>query len=260
MMQFECAANTRVYSESQKGYDDMKKAVLWILGFLAFITTAACSPTPVAIKLEKNPYILEGQGAEDQIVAYAVDADGNKIEKGADLTFFCETVNIVEVANDGKIRAVSSGEAKAEVEVVGYDIKATVDIRVKIPSDIEVTHEKLSLWVGQVKKNVAAWVVSEKGAYVEGYMPTWSSADPTIVSVKDIPDPTKGKMQRSYVEMEGLKSGDTTIMAIFQDFEKEITVRVYREDEELDLSGRRKPPAEEEAQPKSGRKKKKRRK
>ncbi|MBN2528496.1 MAG: hypothetical protein JXR76_19060 [Deltaproteobacteria bacterium] len=223
----------------------MKRATIWGLGILVFSTITACSPTPVAIRFEQDVYTLEGSGAEGQIVAFTVDADGKKIENGPDLTFFCESRDIVQVSNDGKIKAVASGEDKVEVEVVGHDIKATVGIRVKIPSDIEVTHEKLSLWVGQEKKNVAAWVVSEKGAYIEGYTPTWVSADPSIVTVKDIPDPSKGKMQRSYVEMHGMKSGDTTIKATFQDMEKEIVVRVYREDEELDLSGRRKKPAEE---------------
>ncbi|MBN2716697.1 MAG: hypothetical protein JXX14_12665 [Deltaproteobacteria bacterium] len=233
----------------------MKSAIYGMTGFMILAVVAACSPTPVGIKFEKDMYVLEGPDAEDKIVAYGVDADGNKITEGLNYTFFCEKRDIVISSNDGTIKAVASGEETVEAEIVGYDIKATVKIRVKIPTDIEVSHEKLSLWVGQVKKNVAAWVVSEKGAYVEGYTPKWISADPTIVSVKDIPDPTRGKMQKSYVEMKGLKSGDTTISAVFEGMEKEITVRVYREDEELDLSGRRKPPVEE--QEKETKKKKK---
>ena len=238
----------------------MKKAIRVILGSLILASVAACSPTPVDITFEKELYILEGAGSEDKIVAYGVDADGQKITEGLDYTFFCENRDIVVSSTDGTIKAVASGEEEIEAEIVGHDIKKKVKIRVKIPTGIETSHEKLSLWVGQVKPNVAAWVVSEKGAYIEGYTPTWVSADPTIVSVKDIPDPVKGKMQKSYVEMKGLKSGDTTISAVFEGLEKEITVRVYNEDEELTLAGRRKPPAEEQEEDKKGKKKKKKKK
>lgn len=207
--------------------------------FILALSTA-CTPTPVALKFEKDIYVLEGNDANEQIVAYAVDSDGKRINEGVDLTFFCPNRDVVLVTNDGKISAVSSGEDTIEVEVVGADIKAEINVRVKIPAGIETSHEKLSLWIGQIKKNVAAWVVSEKEAYIEGYLPEWSSDDPSIVSVKRIPDPIKGKMQKSYVEMKGLKSGDTTINATFGNMMKTITVRVYSEDEELDLSGRRK--------------------
>ncbi|MBN2341387.1 MAG: hypothetical protein JXX29_08320 [Deltaproteobacteria bacterium] len=224
----------------------MKQLMFVVISAAIMTVFAACSPTPVAIKFDKDVYVLEGADAKGKIVAFAVDADGNPIKEGVDLTYFCADRDVVKVSADGSIEAVSSGEETVEVEVVGVDIKAEIDIRVKIPSGIEVTHEKLSLWVGQVKKNVAAWVVSEKEAYIEGYTTEWTSNDPSIVSVKGIPDPVKGKMQRSYVEMKGLKSGDTTITASFGDLSKDITVRVYREDEELDLSGRRKQPADGE--------------
>lgn len=234
----------------------MKKAIFCIWALLVVSLTMACSPTPVGIKFEKETIILEGKGSKGKIVAFAVDADGNAIKEGVDLTFFCPKRDVVFVANDGTIEASSSGEATVEVEVVGTEIKKEIKVRVKIPGGIEVTHEKLRLWNGQVKTNVAAWVVSEKGAYVEGYLPDWSSDDPTVVSVKNIKDPSKGQMQRSFVEMKGLKSGNTTINATFQNMIKIITVRVYNDDEEVDLSGQRKP-ASGEAQdaPKKGKRK-----
>jgi hypothetical protein len=219
----------------------MKHLQTAALTILLLTLAAACSPTPVDIKFDKDEYILDGPEATGQIVATALDADGGEIKEGVDMTFFCANRKVVLVGNDGKISAVSSGEDTVEVEIVGADIKKTVKVRVKIASNIETTHEKLRLWTGQVKKNVAAWVVSEKKAYIEGYIPTWSSEDPSIVSVKDIKDPTGSEYPRSYVEMVGIKSGDTTITATYKNLTKSITVRVYDEDEEVDLSGRRKP-------------------
>ncbi len=218
----------------------MKRVLFVVLTATAAIVTAACS-TPADIRFDKEVYVLEGFDAEGQIVATAVDADGTPIKDGVDMTFFCQKNDIVKVTNDGKLKAVASGEDEVEVEIVGTEIKKIAKVRVKIPGSIAVSHEKLRLWVGQVKKNVAAWVLSEKEAYIEGYLPDWTSDDPTIVSVKRIPDPTRGQYQRSYVEMVGLKSGDTTVNATYGNLMTSITVRVYSEDDEVDLSGQRKP-------------------
>jgi hypothetical protein len=84
--------------------------------------------------------------------------------------------------------------------------------------------------------------VSEKDAFIEGYLPKWTSQDPSIVSVEQIEDPIKDpKRARSYVKMVGLKSGDTYITATYNNISRDIRVRVYDEDEEVDLSGQRKP-------------------
>jgi hypothetical protein len=227
----------------------MTKINLLIVTFLASIAISACSPEPVDIKFDKELYVLQSPNEELQIKATAVDANGAPIKDPVPMTFFCPDLKVIKVTNDGKVTAVSSGEDEIEVEIVGKDIKKNVKVKVEIASDIELTHEKLRLWTGQVKKNVAAWVVSEKAAYIKDYQPTWTSEDPTVVSVKDIKDPTGSDYPRSYVEMVGKKSGNTTIHATYEDMDKSISVSVFDEDEEVDLSGQRKPKKGEAAQP-----------
>ncbi|MBN2801939.1 MAG: hypothetical protein JXR91_02475 [Deltaproteobacteria bacterium] len=219
----------------------MTKINLLIVTVLASIALSACSPEPVDIKFDKELYVLESPSAELQIKATAVDANGTPIKDPVAMTFFCPNLKIIKVTNDGKVTAVSSGEDEVEVEIVGKDIKKNAKVKVEIASDIKLTHEKLRLWTGQVKNDVSAWVVSEKDAYIKDYKPTWTSEDPTVVSVKDIKDPTGSDYPRSYVEMVGKKSGNTTISATYNDLTQSISVSVFDEDEEVDLSGQRKP-------------------
>ncbi|MCK9523212.1 MAG: hypothetical protein M0R76_09245 [Proteobacteria bacterium] len=212
---------------------------LGLLGCAIALLGSACSPTPVAIRVEQEKYILEGEGAEGQLIAHAVDKDGTPIP-AAEMTFFCESNKIVRVTPSGALKAVSSGEDVVEIEVVGTDLKVKVVVRVKISAGVETSHEKLRLWLGQEKIDVSAWVVSEKGAYIEGYLPEWSSDDPSIVSVVGVPEPIGDPIrERSYVKMVGLKSGDTNITASYKSFTKDIRVRVYAEDENVNLAGQR---------------------
>jgi hypothetical protein len=215
----------------------MNKATISILAIAAICL--ACSPEPVDIQFSEDMYVVEGKDGKIQIKAWPVDKEGNKIEEGVDLTYFCPNRDIIGVTNDGEVNAIASGEDDVEVEVVGKPIKKSVKVRVKIAGGVEASHEKLRLWVGQEKTDVAAHVISEKGAYIEGYLPEWRSDDPSIVSVERIPDPTQMKFKRSYVKMVGKKSGDTHVYASYNGMEKQITVRVYAEDDEVTLAGRR---------------------
>ncbi len=219
----------------------MKAAMVFILIPSIALFAIGCSPTPVGIKAEKEKYILDEAGAKDQIKISILDADGDKITEGLEVVYFSTDTKIIRLGQqDGTIEAKASGEANVEVEVVGTEIKLDVPVRVKIPSAIELSHEKLRLWTGQVKENVCSWVQSEKGAYVEGMMPEWASEDPTIVSVEQMPDPANDpKRNRSYVKLVGKKSGDTYILTSFRHLSRSIRVRVYDEDEEVTLAGQR---------------------
>ncbi len=219
---------------------------------------SGCDPSPAKIEIVPSKVILEGADATQTLTARVLDKEGKEIKEGINTVWFSENTKIVKLSADGKITSVASGEAEVEVEVVGTPLKATVPIRVKIPSSIRVSHEKLRLWTGQVKVNVWAEVRSEKDAFIEGYLPKWDSDDPSIVKVEQIVDPNR---RQSWVKMTGLKSGSTYINAGFQHLTKRIRVAVYDEDEEVSLDGTRIPKNAKEklAEKKKSRMKKKRR-
>lgn len=216
----------------------MKKIITTLIAAMAATwALAACSPTPTELKIGKEKYVLDGADAKDKIEVTVLDPDGKPITEGLDIVFFSTDTKIIKLdQQSGDIEAVASGEAEVEVEVVGTQLKKTAPVRVKIASSINVSHEKLRLWTGQVKDNVWSEVHSEKGAWIEGFYPEWASEDPTIVKVEPINDKNR---RQSWVKMTGLKSGDTYIITTFRHLSKSIRVRVYDEDEEVSLAGER---------------------
>jgi len=229
----------------------------------ALVLLSGCAPTPASVEFEKDKYLLDGADAKDKIVAKVLDADGKQITEGINLVYFCSNSDIIKLDADGSISAVASGEAKVDVEVVGTTLTATVPVRVKIAASINLSHEKLRLWTGQVKDNVWSEVHSEKDAFIEGFKPEWNSEDPSIVKVEQINDPNR---RQSWVKLTGMKSGNTYIITSFRHLTKSIKVRVYDDDEEVSLAGERlgkikkDETAEEKTKPKKKKKKKKKRK
>ena len=224
----------------------MKKAfrlsLLW--AGIGAITLAGCqSPAKVEILPEK--IVLEGAGTTMKLTAKVLDKNGQEMTDKVNIVWFSDNTSHIKLSHDGEVKAVASGEATVEVEVVGHNLKATAPVRIKIPSSVETSHEKLRLWNGQVKENVWAEVRSEKGAFIEGYLPSWSSDDPSIVLVEPIKDPSR---RQSWVKLTGLKSGNTTIHATFKQYSKSIKVAVFDEDEQVALDGTRIPRDTDEKQ------------
>ena len=217
---------------------------------------AGCGPQPTSVEILPEEVILEGVGDTQKLEARVLDEKGNPIPNFTDIVWFSEDMEHIKLAADGTVTSKASGEAKVDVEVVNTDIKATIKIRVKVPGSINVSHEKLRLWTGQVKENVYAEVLSEKGAFVEGYRPDWVSDDPDIVKVERIEDPSR---RQSWVRMTGMRSGSTFIYAKFQHFSKQIRVAVYDEDEEVAMDGTRIPKDKDGKDSKKKKKKKKKR-
>lgn len=206
------------------------------------LTALACSPKPAKLEILPENIVLEGSEMTKQLEAKVSDADGNVIKEGVEIVWFSDDTSLIKLSQTGEVTGLASGEADIEVEVVGTDLKLTVPVRVKIPQSIQVSHEKLRLWTGQVKDNVWAEVHSEKDAFIEGYLPKWSSDDPTVVKVEQIEDPGR---RQSWVKLTGLKSGTTFINAQFQHITKSIRVAVFDEDEEVAMDGTRIPKKKE---------------
>lgn len=207
---------------------------------VSYIAVAALSGCQTAAKVEilPNDIVLEGVGATLKLKARVLDTKGEEMTDKVKIVWFSSDTKHIKLSHDGEIKAISSGEAKVEVEVVGTDLKTVAPVRIKIAASINTSHEKLRLWTGQVKENVWAEVHSEKGAFIEGYLPVWTSDDPSIVKVEPIEDP---KRRQSWVKMTAMKSGDTIINATYSQFTKSIRVAVFDEDEQVALDGTRIP-------------------
>jgi hypothetical protein len=215
----------------------MQRINPFLAAVIAALVAAACAPTPASLVVEPEKAVLDGGGSTLKLQAKVLDPDGQPITEGMDVTWFSTDSEIFKLDQDGTVTARASGEGKVEVEVVGTELKTVVPVRVKIASSIVTSHEKsLSLWVGQEKDNVWAEVHSEKGAFIEGFKPTWSSSDPSIVKVENLVD----ERRQAWVKLTALKSGDTYITTTFRDLSYDIIVRVYAEDEEISLDGTRK--------------------
>ncbi len=215
----------------------MKTLRVWglVLTFVIAAGLAGCS-TPTKVEIIPEKIVLEGAGISKKLEAKVTDADGKLMTEGVEIVWYSEDTKIFKLNHDGEVTSVASGEGTVEVEVVGTELKVEADVRVKIPSSINVSHEKLRLWLGQVKDNVWAEVHSEKGAFIEGYLPTWTSEDPSIVKVEQIKDPNR---RQSWVKMTGMRSGTTYVNAGFNSITKTIRVSVFSEDEEVSLDGTR---------------------
>jgi hypothetical protein len=206
-----------------------------------------CGPDPVKVEIVPDKVVLEGSDAKIKLEAKVLDKEGKPITEGVDIVWFSDDQERIKLSVDGTVAALASGESKVQVEVVGTKLTAEVPIRVKIPASINVSHERLRLWTGQVKDNVWAEVHSEKGAFIEGYKPNWVSDDPDIVKL----EPIKDARRQSFVRMTGMKSGTTYIYAKFKHFSKRIRVAVYDEDEEVALDGTRITKEQKEAKEKA---------
>ena len=237
------------------------KHISILLGLATAAGLIGCGPTPTSVEIVPNEVILEGAGAEQKLEARVLDADGKVIPNFKDIVWFSEDRDHIKLSTDGTVKAIASGEAKVELEVVNTELKATAKVRVKIASSIHVSHEKLRLWTGQVKENVYAEVHSEKDAFIEGYRPTWVSDDPDIVKVETIEDPNR---RQSFARITGMKSGNTFIYAKYKNLSQQIRVAVFDEDEEVAMDGTRIPKNKdgeaEEAEKPSDTKSKKRKK
>ncbi|MCP4602503.1 MAG: hypothetical protein GY847_18635 [Proteobacteria bacterium] len=236
----------------------MNKAILCTVTLgLTMILAAGCT-TPSKIEVTPDKVVFEKAGATTLLQAIVLDQDGNQMStKGLDIVWSSKDTKNVKLSPDGQVTAAASGETDIDVEIAGTEIKTRVPVRVKIPSSIQVSTEKLRLWENQIKENIWAEVRSEKGAFLEGFLPKWSSEDSSVVKVEPIIDPKK---RQSWVKMTGVKRGTTHINATFRGITKSIRVAVFAEDEEVNMAGvhisKKK---EEQARKAAARKKKKRR-
>ncbi len=211
--------------------------VIKVFSVAAAAALLGCS-APAKLEAIPDSVVLDGLGTSEKIIVKAYDDDGDLVTEDLKFVWFSSNTSIIKLEQDGTVTGIASGEADVEIELIGVDLKTTVPVRVKNPASIKVSHEKLRLWTGQVKTDVWAAVYSEKDAFIEGYLPTWNSDDPTVVQVEPIVD---SRRRQSWVKLTAIKSGTTYINAVFKNLTKTIRVSVFDEDEEVELDGTRIP-------------------
>jgi hypothetical protein len=203
------------------------------LGIVATLFLGCASPA--RIEITPDNVVFERAGDSMMLQATVFDQDDRQMShKGIDLEWMCKDNNVVRLTSDGEVAAVASGDAKVEVTIPGVDLRAETSVRVKLPSSIRVSQDKLRLWEGETKEDVWAEVLSEKGAFLEGYLPEWSSDDPSIVKVEKIVDPNR---RQSWVKLIGVRKGTSQVSAKFRGISGTIRVAVFAEDEEVVLAG-----------------------
>jgi hypothetical protein len=202
------------------------------LPFAAMFGSACSKPT--TLKIEPEKVVLDGANDSETLAAKVFDQNGKPITEGNRIVWFSDDTKIIKLSADGVVSAVASGEAEVEAEVVGAELKAKVPIRVKIAASVVASHERMSLWIGQVKEDVWAEVHSEKEAFIEGYLPQWESEDPSIVKAEAIVDPRR---RQSWVKLTALKEGVTFLHARFNGLDSSIRVSVYDENRQYAPDG-----------------------
>ncbi|MCP4602447.1 MAG: hypothetical protein GY847_18350 [Proteobacteria bacterium] len=204
-----------------------------MLGVLIF-WSAGCT-TPASIEVTPNNVVFEKAGSTLMLYARVLDQDGNQMSiKGMDIIWSCEDTKNVRVTSDGQVTAVASGETEVQVSIADTEVTAKVPVRVKLASSIRISHEKIRLWTDQIREDVWAEVLSEKGAFVEGFLPKWSSRDESVARAEPIVDP---KRRQSWVKITGIKPGTARIEASFRGITKDIRVAVFSKDEEVNMVG-----------------------
>ena len=122
-----------------------KSKILKCLSVVLLVSSLLGCQTPTTLEIVPDKVVLEGSGATKKLEAKVLDGSGEVMKEGYEVLWFTEDLKIIKLNPDGEIEALASGEAKVEAEIVGTELKAKVPVRVKIPSSINISHEKLRL-------------------------------------------------------------------------------------------------------------------
>jgi hypothetical protein len=198
--------------------------------FLALTGTLGCS-SPTTVEVRPNPLILEGQGAKGRLRAVVFDADGKDITGDHAVTWMCLDTKNIKIQQDGTVVALSSGQALVDAEVVGTDLPSLPGyglhgggtVIVKIPSWVEVSHERLNLETGQKTSTVWAEVRNDLGHPMTDYLPTWKVDNPAIVSIESSLNRSK---TRTLLTLTALAPGETFLTASYKDLAGDILLTV----------------------------------
>lgn len=198
------------------------------------LVAAACT-TPTRIEITPKDIVLDAAGKTVLLQAKVLDQNDEVMStRGLDLAWYTEDTNVIHLTQDGVVSSVASGEAEVTVEVPGTELRAFTTVEVKIPSSVQVSVDKLRLWVGESKQDIWADVRTERGAVIADLRPSFSSLDPDVVRVEPV---SEGVGVRSQAKITGIIPGVARIKAGYETMSTEIKVTVFAEDEEVSMVG-----------------------
>ncbi len=120
-------------------------------------------------------------GGSRRFEATARASDGARLD-GRTVTWSSADEAIVTIGSDGTARAISPGTTKVEARIEGKSASATVKVEQRAVDRVEISPKSATLKLGQSQAFEAVALDSD-GAPLEGRSVSWSSSDPSVVSV-----------------------------------------------------------------------------
>ncbi len=191
-----------------------RSRALVALTLLALLAPAACSRKPATIQASPGKITIYGIDRGQRINVKILDKKGQPLEAGAP-SFMSSDPATAEVDPGGRVVAKKAGKAIVTASFEG--VSTQVPVEVVDVGAIEFPAPTLSL-IGPAGTSIPmTWRVLDSKKSKVDLAPTWSSADPKIVTVSD-----KGVLT-------SVAPGKTNIVAKIGDvqggFEVEVTVK-----------------------------------
>lgn len=145
------------------------------------IGTITVQKTPVATVAVTPTHVDASPGDHPQFSATAFDASQNPLA-GRAVTWSTSNVGVATVDANGKVSALSPGNATVTATSEGKSGTATITISQAAVATVVVTPSPLSMSVGQATQFTAT-LKDAIGSVLNGRAVSWSSADPTVATV-----------------------------------------------------------------------------
>jgi len=138
---------------------------------------------PVKLELSTKEVKLAKKGGEAAIQATLMD-EKNQVVQGT--VAWSSSNDAVATVSDGKVVAVSSGNATITAKAA--DLEAKAEVLVQFPDKIVLTPDQFEIWTNvqdKIEQEVTAEVFDDKGALITVESLNWSTEDSEIAIVSN---------------------------------------------------------------------------
>jgi uncharacterized protein YjdB len=203
---------------------------------IALMGTLACE-SPAKIVIEPVEVVLEKKGQTAMLEAVVLNGDGEKMSiRGLEINWFNDDKDVIRITHDGQVTALASGKAEVKATLEEGILSDTASVEVRIPEGIRVSKDKLRLTVGQTVEDVWAEVITSRGAFVEGLLPTFWSEDDKVVKVEAV---IGGTRRQTFAKLTGVSPGTARIVVRHEGLSSSIRVSVFDEEDDVIMVGDR---------------------